>query len=79
MPIYEYRCKQCNHTFEDLVQANQTNRSVVCPECENHDVMRLLSVFGVGTSDIASVPTADMPTCGTCGHQTPQPCSQAEI
>ena len=19
MPIYEYRCKACNHTFEDLV------------------------------------------------------------
>jgi putative FmdB family regulatory protein len=74
MPLYEYRCKECRNTFEELV-TNSQNESINCPECESSDVMRLLSVFGVGTSDIASAPTADMPMCGTCGRSTPQPCS----
>ena len=75
MPIYEFRCKQCDHAFEELFTSSQQNKSVTCPECNGHNVMQLLSVFGVGTSDIASAPTAEMPMCGTCGRQTSQPCS----
>ena len=75
MPIYEYCCKQCNHKFEDLVKAVGVREVVVCPECDNRDVMRLRSVFGVGASGIASAPTAELPLCGACGQQTEQPCS----
>ena len=76
MPIYEYRCKQCNHTFEKLVASNLEADVATCPDCQGSDTRLLLSVFGIGSSDIASAPTTDMPICGTCGHSTPQPCSE---
>ena len=78
MPIYEYCCKRCNRRFENLAKSGDVSDSLVCPECDNRDVMRLPSVFGVGTSGIASAPTAEFPVCGACGQQTGQPCSQSE-
>jgi putative FmdB family regulatory protein len=30
MPIYDYSCQTCKHTFETLVRAGSTP---VCPEC----------------------------------------------
>ena len=79
MPIYEYCCKRCNHRFEDLVKAVGVRVVVVCPECDNRDVMRLPSVFGVGVSSVSSAPIGELPVCGACGQQTDQPCSQPEV
>ena len=75
MPIYEYRCKQCGHTFEKLVASSQVNEPVICSECESLESTRQFSTFGVGTANIAGDPTTDIPSCGTCGRSTPQPCS----
>ncbi|MBW2020663.1 MAG: zinc ribbon domain-containing protein [Deltaproteobacteria bacterium] len=34
MPIYEYRCPDCGHTFERL-QSLQEGAVATCPECGN--------------------------------------------
>ncbi len=47
MPIYEYRCKQCEGEFEKYVAGAST--AVVCPSCASEQVMRKLSVFGLKT------------------------------
>jgi putative FmdB family regulatory protein len=41
MPLYEYTCRQCDHTFEALVYSGDT---VECPECHGRRLERLLSV-----------------------------------
>ena len=41
MPLYEFACRKCEHTFEELVQNGEV---VECPECHGHRVERLLSV-----------------------------------
>ncbi|MCT4562859.1 MAG: zinc ribbon domain-containing protein [Maledivibacter sp.] len=47
MPIYEYRCGQCDSTFEKLVKI--TDDSIQeCPKCESTDVKREFSTFGIG-------------------------------
>ena len=74
MPIYEFRCQQCDNTFEKLFASIQQKSSPSCPKCESSDITQLFSVFGVGTLDAVSTPT-DMPMCGTCGHHTPKPCA----
>ena len=33
MPVYEYRCRNCNHQFE-IQQAFSDDALTVCPECE---------------------------------------------
>lgn len=40
MPIYEYRCRNCDATFEVLVRAGTT---VTCPHCESSALDKLLS------------------------------------
>ena len=42
MPIYEYECKDCKHTFEQLVFQNDRT-PVRCPRCKSENVTRLMS------------------------------------
>jgi putative FmdB family regulatory protein len=41
MPLFEYTCHDCQHTFEELVFGEET---VECPECEGRRVERQLGV-----------------------------------
>jgi putative FmdB family regulatory protein len=41
MPLYEYACRECEHSFEMLVFPGET---VECPECKSRQVERQLSV-----------------------------------
>jgi len=43
MPVYEYRCKKCGHTFEKLVLRKQEEADLRCPKC-NSKVERVMSV-----------------------------------
>ena len=33
MPIYEYRCPQCGHVFEEMVSLSQAHGEEACPRC----------------------------------------------
>jgi len=46
MPLYEYTCRGCSHTFEALVRDSKTP---VCPSCQSADVERLVSLFAVSS------------------------------
>lgn len=46
MPIFEYKCRKCSHEFEKLVRNNELPP---CPQCQNADVEKLLSL-GAGIS-----------------------------
>jgi putative FmdB family regulatory protein len=50
MPIYEYKCENCDCCFEKLVFGSD-KEPVSCPECKGKDVQRLLSCTGfIGSS-----------------------------
>jgi putative FmdB family regulatory protein len=42
MPIYEYRCEECEACFEKLVFAGD-DEAVRCPECSSEKVQRQMS------------------------------------
>ena len=44
MTIYEYRCPECEHTFEKLVKLNA--KPPACPECGAPEVRKLVSAAG---------------------------------
>ncbi|HSP93623.1 MAG TPA: zinc ribbon domain-containing protein [Thermoanaerobaculia bacterium] len=72
MPIYEYRCRDCESRFERFVSGKAR---VACPECESARVDRLLSVFAVSRGASRSSPSAAAP-CGSCGDpRGPGACS----
>jgi len=54
MPIYEYRCDECNACFEKLVFSGK-DESVRCPECDSKKVRRQMScVSAAGSSSCKS-------------------------
>ena len=42
MPIYEYACQKCSHTFDALQKMN-ADPLIECPECGEHALKKLLS------------------------------------
>ncbi len=47
MPIYEYKCAECGHTFSVLQPAGAPRTGAVCACCGGKDTKRVLSVFGL--------------------------------
>ena len=44
MPIYEYRCAECDRFFDRLAAYDAA--SPACPSCGGADVRRLISLIG---------------------------------
>jgi len=47
MPIYEYRCNQCNTEFSELFLNPKDIRKVSCKYCRSRNLTKLLSSFRV--------------------------------
>ena len=45
MPIYEYQCSGCHHTF-DLIQKMSDEPIKLCPNCSKETAVRLVSAAG---------------------------------
>lgn len=45
MPIYEYVCNDCGHTFETLQKMSDAPLSF-CPVCENSSLKKMISAPG---------------------------------
>jgi putative FmdB family regulatory protein len=69
MPIYEYRCRECQDRFERLVRGGD---KVVCPRCGCARLDRLFSVFGVKSSG-KFIPSSS--SCGSCSATSCEGCS----
>jgi putative FmdB family regulatory protein len=68
MPLYEFHCKPCDLTFEELVRS--ASEKVHCPKCEGK-VKRLLSTCvshsaGGASSAKSSGSTGKSSGCGGC-------------
>jgi putative FmdB family regulatory protein len=44
MPLYEFRCLQCNECFEILVMKQEEQVALRCPKCKSEEFERVLSV-----------------------------------
>lgn len=53
MPIFEYRCNQCDKEFEKLVFRND-DTPVLCPECNGKDVVKKMSAASLMGKDNSS-------------------------
>jgi len=60
MPIYEYRCKACNHEYELIRSIAQMNQPGACPSCKSRRVERRLSMFAVASGAAPDFMTSDI-------------------
>ena len=72
MPIFEYICKECDHSFEALVYGSA---KAECPKCHSKKLMPQLSTFAVSSKSPASA-SGSGGACGSCGDSRgPGACS----
>ncbi len=65
MPIYEYRCKQCNKVFSHLFLNVRDASQLACRFCNGKNLTRLLSPFSYHTSEqsrLEGLDTSKRPT-----------------
>lgn len=46
MPIYEFKCENCNTIFETFLLKSE--EKVFCPNCKSEKVVKLMSVPSIG-------------------------------
>jgi len=66
MPLYEFRCRSCDITFEERRAMANANDPATCPE-GHADAIRLLSVFASVGASSAGAPMAPPTGGGCCG------------
>lgn len=64
MPLYEYRCESCDHSFEILQRIGDGADGLACPECGEAGVEKRWSTFS-GTVAGRTAP-APAPAGGCC-------------
>ena len=61
MPIFEYRCKDCNAAYESLIRGDE---KPVCPHCASRNAEKALSVFAVSHASGSSGSACADGSCG---------------
>jgi len=51
MPLYEYRCSDCNISFTELRSFSEKDSQIDCPKCECIETKLSLSSFSVRGGD----------------------------
>ena len=57
MPLYDFRCRACDHEFEALLRPQDPPPT--CPSCRSADLERLLSGFALHTEERHAAAVAD--------------------
>lgn len=66
MPVFEFTCRKCEHTFEELVFGSE---DVACPECRSAKVEKHLSAPAYAKTSGGALPMSgcgdvSLPPCG---------------
>ncbi len=52
MPIFEYKCSECESKFEILTKSNDDHKAS-CPECNSSKVKKIFSTFSASTGSVS--------------------------
>jgi len=58
MPIYEYRCEECNERFQVFVRSPSRPAKLTCPKCKSDRVKKAVSLLGVSAATTSSMSAA---------------------
>ena len=54
MPIFEYRCSDCNTKFEVLHKSQEKEEDIICPKCNSNKSKKLMSSFAASMDGSSS-------------------------
>ncbi len=64
MPIYEYRCEECDHRFEIIQRLGASSDGLTCPGCGAPRLEKMFSTFAAAATQGS---TAE-PASASCGQ-----------
>ncbi len=67
MPIYEYTCKACDRSFEELILRASDEDDVRCPKCKGRKVAKKMSRPAAARSGGDGGGAAPSAGCGPVG------------
>jgi putative FmdB family regulatory protein len=73
MPIYEYKCMNCGHAFEQIRPMCEADKAIECEKCKSRETTRQLSVFNSSSGGKALA--GGHSGCGNCGGGHCSSCS----
>lgn len=59
MPVFEYRCLDCNVKYEILHLTKENIDEIVCPNCNSRNYVKLLSRIAKPVSEDSDFDTSD--------------------
>lgn len=67
MPLYEYRCSDCDHGFEILQSMGEGAEGLACPRCGETHLEKQFSTFASASAGpaAASAGACGGPSCGS--------------
>jgi putative FmdB family regulatory protein len=68
MPIYEFKCNECNKQFETLLTSTTKISDVTCPGCQSKNIKKTISASSyrlAGSS--SSIPAGALSGCSSKG------------
>jgi putative FmdB family regulatory protein len=73
MPVFEYKCADCNKKFEILHKSSTSLEEIICPDCHSKNANKLFSSFaasvgasGYSTNSGCSDGSCSVPSYGGC-------------
>ncbi|HYH02540.1 MAG TPA: FmdB family zinc ribbon protein [Bacillota bacterium] len=68
MPIYEFKCVKCSHSFEELCAMGGSCEK--CPNCGSNQVLKQMSAFSARSAGGEGTKTLGSGSCSSChgGH-----------
>ena len=70
MPIYEFICKECSKSFEDLVLSVSRIDEVICPACGSGQVKKKMSTFASKAAEAGSSFSLNSSAASSCTTST---------
>jgi len=71
MPIYEYKCQDCESQFERIRRIKEADADLACVRCQSHNVRRVISLFNAASGGRALGGSSG---CGTCSSNSCSTC-----
>ena len=67
MPIYEYRCKDCNTCFEKIISSSAAAEKITCAKCKSQNVKKTISAasYRLAGSKSSAAPAGCMSGCSS--------------